>query len=59
MSDRAQTPEAVAYDLMYKVLAAESRECYDREYLLSTYEECLQAVQGEYTTIKSRKLHTA
>ncbi len=54
MSDTAQTPEAVAYQLMRDVMAIEGaspalRESGgpDRAWLLATYAECLHAVRAE------------
>jgi hypothetical protein len=47
MSDKAQTPEAIALELYYKVIACESK-LQTRDYILSTYAECLKAVKGTY-----------
>lgn len=47
------SPEQVAYNLMKDIAAIEKRELYshgdnpaDRNYILDTYNRCLQAVQG-------------
>ncbi len=45
MSDKAQTPEAIALELYLKVIACESK-VQTREYILSTYAECLRTVKG-------------
>lgn len=46
MTDKAQTPEAIAYNLMHDVMVSDKRDAKDREYILSTYEECLKAAKG-------------
>lgn len=48
MSDESgveQTAEAVAYRLMYRILAVEKKN--DRKSILDTYAECLQATQAK------------
>lgn len=50
MTDIAQSPEAVAHQLMSYVIQAEGKsiENTNRDYVLSTYAECLSAVTGNY-----------
>lgn len=45
MADTAQTPEAVAYQLMKDVIALEGAVPAGRAALLATYGECLRAVR--------------
>lgn len=49
MSDTPQTPEAVAFALMEKILGSEfpTSPSPDRAKILSTYRECIAAVRGE------------
>jgi len=55
MSELAQSIEAVAYKLMEEVTTADKKwESRDREYILSTYEECLKTVRG-YSRKKSER----
>jgi hypothetical protein len=55
MTDIAQSPEAVAYNLFLKVLAAENNPKADREYYLSAYVQCLQAAKGNYETAEQKE----
>ena len=45
MADTAQTPEAVAYQLLKDVIALEGAAPADRAALLATYGECLRSVR--------------
>lgn len=47
MSNIAQTPEAVAYNLLLNVMASEKVNFAesDRKYILDTYAECLKATK--------------
>jgi len=45
MADTAQTPEAVAYQLMKDVIALDGVAPADRAALLATYGECLRSVR--------------
>ncbi len=56
MSDHPQTPEAVAYALLHDVAVAEGVTLKaerggaipaDRDWILTTYSECLKAAKGE------------
>lgn len=40
------SPEQVAYKLLWDVIRCESKDRYDREYLLTTYVQCFRAVRG-------------
>ena len=53
MSDKPQTPEAIALELYAKVIACESK-VQTREYILSTYAECLKAAKGTYMAKSSK-----
>jgi len=58
MTDTAQTPEAVAMELYRKVIDADfsfDKPRVDREYILSTYSECLRAAKGTYKTDKQKE----
>jgi hypothetical protein len=57
MTEKAQTPEAVAYNLMVSVMNAEKNSPHDKEYILTTYEDCIRAVRGNYTSTKENKGH--
>ena len=48
MAEIAQTPEAVAHQLMTSILGNENSWKNGRDYILSTYAECLRAASGDY-----------
>jgi hypothetical protein len=57
MADTAQTPEAVAFELLRVIAYAESKDIGqqnmnfkkpDRQWILDTYTECLKATVGEH-----------
>jgi hypothetical protein len=48
MTDIAQTPEAIAYQLMSDIINRENGWENGRDYLLSTYADCRRATFGDY-----------
>lgn len=58
MTEKSQSPEAVALEL-YNIISGKehpigNEDQMDREYILSTYSECLKATKGFYKSSKEK-----
>lgn len=49
MTDKAQTKESVAFELMRLIKAHEKNAYQDKDSILSLYRECLGAMEGQKT----------